>query len=52
MVTGKEALGVEALVVIVSTELPGAIVEVGAKAEVAPDGKPEALHATVPVKPF
>src|ERR1700692_2207243 len=52
IVTGKDALGVEALVVMVSTEFPGAIVEVGAKVAVAPDGKSETLQATVPVKPF
>jgi hypothetical protein len=52
MVTGKDPLGVEAVVVILSTEFPEAVVEVGLKLAVAFDGKPLALHATVPVKPF
>jgi hypothetical protein len=52
MVTGKDPLGVEAVVVMVSTEFPEPVVEVGLKLAVAPDGNPLALHATVPVKPF
>src|ERR1700693_4442926 len=52
MVSGKDPLGVEAVVVMVSTEFPEVVVEVGLKLAVAPNGKLLALHATLPVKPF
>jgi hypothetical protein len=52
MVTGKDLLGVEGEVAMVSTEFPEVVVEVGLKAAVAPDGKLLALQATLPVKPF
>ena len=40
MVTGNDPWGVEALVVMVSTEFPEPVVEVGLNVAVAPKGKP------------
>jgi hypothetical protein len=45
-------LGVELAVATVSVEEPELLMEVGLKLALAPEGKPPALRATVPVNPF
>jgi hypothetical protein len=49
--TGLPA-GVEADVVTVMVDVPEPVTEAGLKDAVAPAGKPVALRATTPVKPF
>jgi hypothetical protein len=51
-VSVKLPVGVELVVVTVSVEEPEPLMEVGLKLALAPEGKPLALNATVPEKPF
>jgi hypothetical protein len=51
IVTGKLPAGVVALDVIVIVVDPDAVIDVGSKLAVAPDGRPLALKVTSPVNP-
>jgi hypothetical protein len=52
MVSVELPVGVELAVVTVSVEEPEPLMEAGLKLAAAPDGRPAALSATVPVNPF
>ena len=52
MVRVKVPVAVEVVVVTFRVEEPAPLMEVGLNAADAPDGRPLALRATVPVNPF
>ena len=51
-VSVKVPIAVEAVVVMLKVEEPAPLMEAGVKLAVAPDDKPVAPSATLPVKPF